>query len=65
MIQVIKELKDCTINNTSGNDQVSVDSFKRYFFPRVKIEDYNIKTDEINFHDQPINYSIKQYHEVR
>ena len=45
-------------NNTAGNDQVSIDSFKKYFLPRVKVESYNIV-------NQPINDSIKQYDEVR
>ena len=42
------------------NNQVSVNSFKNYFFPRVKIENYNIVTDGRNVYDQPINDSIKQ-----
>ena len=52
-------------NNTAGNDQVSVDSYKKYFLPRVKIDNYNIEIDGRNFNDQPINDSIKQYDEVR
>ena len=52
-------------DNTAGNNQVSVDSFKKYFLPRVKIENYNIEIDGRNFYDQPINDSIKQYDEVR
>ena len=52
-------------NNTAGNDQVSVDSYKKYFLPRVKIDNYNIETDGRNFYDQPINDSIKQYVEIR
>ena len=52
-------------NNTAGNDQVSVDSYKKYFLPRVKIDNYNIEIDGRNFYDQPINDSIKQYDEVR
>ena len=51
-------------NNTAGNDQVSVDSHKKYFLPRVKIDNYNIEIDGRHFCDQPINHSIKQY-EVR
>ena len=51
--------------NTAGNHQVSDDSFKKYFLPRVKIENYNIETDGRNFYDQPIDDSIKQYDEVR
>ena len=46
------------------NDQVSVDSYKKYFLPRVKIDNYNIEIDGRNFYDQPINYSIKQYDEI-
>ena len=46
------------------NDQVSIDSFKKYFLPRVKIENYNIEIDGRNFYDHPINDSIKQYDEV-
>ena len=52
-------------DNTAGNDQVSIDSYKKYFLPRVKIENYNIEIDGRNFYDQPINDSIKQYDEVR
>ena len=48
-------------NNTAGDNQVSIDSFKKNFLPRVKIENYNIKIDGRNFYDQLINDSIKQY----
>ena len=44
---------------------VSVDSYKKYFLPRVKIDNYNIKIDGGNFYDQAINDSIKQYDEIR
>ena len=50
---VIKELKDF------------IDSFKKYFLPRVKIENCNIEIDGRNFYDQLINDSIKQYDEIR
>ena len=52
-------------NNTAGNNRISVDSFKKYFLPRVKIENYNIEVDRRKFYDQPINDLIKQYEEVR
>ena len=52
-------------NNRVGNNQVSIDSFKKYFLPKVKIENFNIKIDAKNFYDQPINDSIKQYGEIR
>ena len=48
-------------DNTAGNNQVSVGSCKKYFFPRVKIKNYNIEIDGRNFYDQP----IKQYDEIR
>ena len=49
----------------NSNSKVSVDSFKKRFFPRVKIENYNIEIDGRNFYDQPINDSIKQHGEIR
>ena len=52
-------------NNTEGNGQVSIDSFGKYFLPRVKIENCNIEIDGRHFYDQPINDSIKQYDEIR
>ena len=61
MIQQLQLLDD----NAAGNNQVSVDSYKKCFLPRVKIDNYNIEIDGRNFYDQPINDSIKQYHEIR
>ena len=63
--QGVKRLFVLAYNNTAGNDQVSVASYKKYFLPRVKIDDYNIEIDRRNFYDQPINDSIKQYDEIR
>ena len=63
--QGIKRLSVLAYDNTEGNNQVSIDSSKKYFLPRVKIENYNIEIDGRNFYDQPINDSIKQYDEVR
>ena len=51
--------------NKEGDKKVSVASHKTYFLPRVKIENYNIKIDDKNCYDQPINDSIKQYDEIR
>ena len=48
-----------------GDNRVTVDSHRRYFLPRIKIENYNIEIDGRNFYDQPINDLIKQYDEVR
>ena len=56
----VKRLFVLVYNNSAGNDgQVSVDSLKKYFLPRVKIENYNIEIDGRNFYDQPINDAIK------
>ena len=63
--QGVKRLFVLAYNNTAGDNQVSVDSFKKYFLPRVKIENYNIEIDVRNFYDQSTNDSIKQYDEVR
>ena len=63
--QGVKRLFVLAYDNTAGNNQVSIDSFKKYFLPRVKIENYNIEIDGKNFYDQPINDSVKQYDEIR
>ena len=57
--QGVKRLFVLAYDNTEGKNQVSVDSYKKYFLPRVKIENYNIEIDGKNFYDQPINDSIK------
>ena len=46
--QGVKRLFVLAYNNTAGNDQVSVDSYKKYFLPRVKIDNYNIESDGRN-----------------
>ena len=43
----------------------TANSYRQYFLPRIRIENYNIEIDGRNFHDQPINDSIKQHHEIR
>ena len=63
--QGFKRLFVFTYDNTAGDDQVSVNSFKKYFIPRVKFENYNIEIDGRNFYDQSINDSIKQYDKIR
>ena len=51
-------------NNIEGN-QVSVDSSKSFFLPRVKIENYNIEIDGRNSYDQSIVDLIKQCDKIR
>ena len=63
--QGVKRLFVLAYNNAAGNNQVSIDSFRKYFLPRVKIENYNIEIDVKTFYDQPINDSIKQYGKIR
>ena len=46
-------------NVTNGN------SYRKYFLPRAKIENYIINIDGRNFYDQPLNDLIKQYDEIR
>ena len=52
-------------DDTAGDNQVSVNAFKKHSLPRVKIQNYNIEIDGRTFYDQPINDSIKQYNKVR
>ena len=63
--QGVKRLFVLAYDNTAGGDRVSIDPFKKYFLPRVKIENCNIEIDGKNFYHEPINDSIKQYDEVR
>ena len=65
LYQGVKRLFILAYNNTAGNDQVSTDDYRKYFLPRVKIENCNIKIDGRKLYDQPINDSVKQYDEVR
>ena len=52
-------------DNIAGDDQVPINSFKKYFLPRVKIGNNNIEVDGKKIDDQPIDNSIKQFDEVR
>ena len=63
--QGVKRLFVLAYRNCGDANRVTADSHRRYFFPRVNIENYNIEIDGRNFNDQPINDSIKQYDEVR
>ena len=63
--QGVKRLFVLVYDNNAGDNLVTTNSHRRYFFPRIKIENYNIEIDGRNFHDQPINDLIKQYDEVR
>ena len=47
--QGVKRLFVLSSNNKEGDDKVSVDSFKKYFLPRVKIENCNMEIDRRNF----------------
>ena len=63
--QRVKRLFVIAYRDRGGTNIVTADSHRRYFFRRVKIENYNIDIDRINFYDKPINDLIKQYDEVR
>ena len=63
--QGVKRLFVLAYNTTEGNNQVSIDFFRKYFLPRVKIKNYDIEIDGRNFYDQWINDLIKQYDEIR
>ena len=66
--QGVERLFFLVYDNTASNNQVSVDSYKKCFLPRVKIlniKNYNIEIDGRNFYDQPINDSVKPYDKVR
>ena len=47
--QGLKRFFVLTYNNKDDDNKVSIDSYKKYFLPRVKIENYNIEIDGKNF----------------
>ena len=51
--------RDC-----GGANRITADSHRKYFLPRIKIENHNIEIDGRNFYDQSINDLIKQYDEI-
>ena len=48
-----------------GNAEAGIKDYKKYFFPRGEIKNYNVLTDGRNFYDQPIKDIIKQHYKVR
>ena len=65
---LFKELEDYVLvfdNTENGAKEVERNSHTKYFLPRVNITNYNVLIDGRNFYDQPINYLIKQYDEIR
>ena len=48
-----------------NGDTSTVNRYRKYYLPRVKIENYNIEIDGRNIYDQPINDLMKQYDEIR
>ena len=63
--QGVKRLFVLAYRDGGGANIVTADSHRRYFLPRVKMENYNIEIYRRNFHNQPINNVIKQYDKVR
>ena len=55
----VKRLFVLAYRDRGGANRVKADSHRRYFLPRVKIENYNIEIDGRNFYDQAINDLIK------
>ena len=47
-----------------GDNVTNENSYRKYFLPRLKINNYNIEIDGRNFYDQLINDLIKQYDEI-
>ena len=53
-------------NNTeNGNNKVERDSQRKYFLPRVNINNCNVLIDSRNFYVQPVNDQIKMYDKFR
>ena len=63
--QWVKRLFVLAYRDRGGANRATADFRRRYFHPRIKIENYNIEIDGRNFYGQPINDLIKQYDEVK
>ena len=64
--QGVNRLFVLAFDNTNNEDNnVERDSYRKYFFPRVDITNYNVLIDGRNFYDQSINDLIKKYDEIR
>ena len=63
--QWVKRLFVLAYRDRGGANRGTADFCRRYFHPRIKIENYNIEIDGRNFYGQPINDLIKQYDEVK
>ena len=48
-----------------GDNVTNENSYRKYFLPRLRINNYNIEIDGRNFSDRSINDLIKQYDEIR
>ena len=57
--QGVKKMFVLAYRDRGGADRVTADSHRRYFLPRVKIENYNVEIHGRNFYNQPINDLIK------
>ena len=60
----VKRLFVLVYRDRCGANRFTANSHRRYFLPRVKIENYNIEIDRRNFYDQSNNDLIKQYDEI-
>ena len=49
----------------SFKDPDGRESHKKYYYPTVEIEDYNVMIDRGNFFDQPIRNDLKAYGNIR
>ena len=72
-IEYIRERLDASIQRVNrlfvfpcikSANSTTENSYDKYFSPRLKINNYDIKIDGRNFYDQPINDSNKQYDEI-
>ena len=61
--QGVRRLFVLAYDNT-GDNPVIANFHRKYFLPRIQIENYKIKIDGRNFHDQPMNDLVRQYHEI-
>ena len=64
--QGVNRLFAIAFDNANNNDnRIERDRHRKYFLPRVDINNYNVLIDDRNFYNQPINDQIKKYIDIK
>ena len=63
--QILLELIDYCINYFNRNNDIKRFNAQKHYLPKGIIDTYNVNNNGKNFYDQPIDFDIKRYKEIR